>query len=52
MAAELPPVQTLTQRVVASVLQLGFVLVDLGSPTLPYEYGREVVGMCMINSPP
>ena len=34
VAGELPPVQTVTQRVVAAVLQLGFVLVDLGSPTL------------------
>ena len=34
IAAELPPVQTITQRVISAVLLLGFVLVDLGSPTL------------------
>lgn len=32
--SELPPVQTLTQRVIAFVLLLGFVLVDLGAPRL------------------
>ena len=33
-SAELPPVQRITQRVISAVLLLGFVLVDLGSPTL------------------
>jgi len=34
IAAELPPIQTVTQRVITAVVLLGFVLVDLGAPKL------------------
>ena len=32
IAAELPPIQTVTQRVITAVVLLGIVLVDLGAP--------------------
>ena len=51
VTAKLPPVQTLTQRLIAFVLLLGFVLVDLGAPKLEALLFGTITGcFYLINS--